>query len=376
MMKKKLKINMADPHFKKNDIDYIISKTKNMININLSLGKNVRSFEKKFAKYIGCKYAIATSSCTSALEIALQAVCKEGDEVIIPSQTFVATAMAVYLSKFKVQFVEISKEDFCINFNDLKKKITRKTKAIVLVHFAGTICADFDKIKKLCFNKKIFLIEDAAHSLGAKYNQIMSGSLGDAGCFSFYPTKIITTGEGGMITTNNINIAKFAKSMQLRGRDLSKNKEEYIYPGRNVRMQEFSAILGLCQLKKINIFLKKRRIIAKIYKKKFLLCKKIFLVSPRKINQSSFWKIPILIDSDYNRDEILSKLRNKGIMADTTYTPPVHLQPVIRKLFKIKKGILPKTENYLKHHICLPCHQNMTIKQAIYVAEEVLKNFI
>lgn len=376
MIKKKLKINMADPHFKKSDIDYIISKTKNMINVNLSLGKNVRTFEKKFAKYIGCKYAIATSSCTSALEIALQAVCKEGDEVIIPSQTFVATAMAVYLSKLRVQFVEISKEDFCINFNDLKKKITRKTKAIVLVHFAGTVSADFDKIKKLCSDKKIFLIEDAAHSLGAKHNQVMSGSLGDAGCFSFYPTKIITTGEGGMITTNNINIAKFAKSMQLRGRDLSKTKEEYIYPGRNIRMQEFSAILGLCQLKKINIFLKKRRSVAKIYKKKFTLCKNIFLVFPKKINQSSFWKIPILIDTDYNRDNILSKLRNKGIMADTTYTPPVHLQPVIKKLFKTKKGILPKTENYLRHHICLPCHQNMTTKQAIYVADEVLKNFI
>ena len=367
------KIYMADPKFTKNDIKHILSQTKGMLNIALSLGKNVRKFEKNFAKYIGCKYAIATTSCTAALEIALQSVCNEGEEVIIPAQTFIATAMAVKLSRLNIKFVEISEKDFCIDFNDLKKKVSNQTKAIILVNFAGTISNDFKKIRNFCLKKKIFLIEDAAHSIGAEYGKRKSGILADVGCFSFYPTKVITTGEGGMLTTNNKRIAEFAKSLQYRGRDLNSKTEIYINEGRNIRMQEFSAILGLLQLKKINSFLKKRRQIAKIYSKNISQNIDAKLVLPKNFRNSSFWKIPVLIDKKFNRNEILNKLKKKGIIADVTYNPPVHLQPIIKKICRTRKNHLPKTEKLLDHHICLPCHQNMSFKDAEYVSKTFLK---
>lgn len=366
------KFEMADPSFNKKDIKFITKHTKEMLNIALSMGKNVRKFEKNFAKYIGCKYAIATSSCTAALEIAVQSVCKEGDEVIIPSQTFIATAMAVKLSKLNIKFVEISENDFCIDFNDLKKKVSTKTKAVILVNFAGTVSGDFDKIKKFCLKKKLFLIEDAAHSIGAEFNKKKSGVLADIGCFSFYPTKIITSGEGGMLTTNNKKIADFAKSLQYRGRDLNSPSEIYINKGRNIRMQEFSAILGLLQLTKINSFLKRRKQIAKIYKKNLSNNPHTKLVFPKNFSNSSFWKIPILIDIKFDRNKVLKKLRKKGIMADLTYNPPVHLQPIIKKLCGTKKNLLPKTERLLKQHICLPCHQNMNFKDVEYISKSFL----
>lgn len=233
----------------------------------------------------------------------------------------------------------------------------------------GNISNNFDKIKKLCKQKKIYIIEDAAHSLGAKYLDKYSGTLGDIGCFSFYPTKIITTGEGGMLTTNNKKIATFAKSLQLRGRDLEAQDEQYIYPGRNVRMPEISAILGLVQLDKLDFFLRKRREIASIYLESFKNNSKIRIALPKKLSQTSCWKIPIILNQDINRDTILKKLNRHGIMADKAYFPPVHQQPVIKKILKIKKNHLPKTEKISKFHICLPCHHNMSVADAKYVVQ-------
>lgn len=369
----KKKISMAEPTFSSSEIKLINFQIKKSINNSLSMGPNVKLFQDRFAKKIGAKYAIATNSCTSALEIALQSVCKLNDEVLIPGQTFIASAMAAHLSNLKIKFVEIDQNDFCIDFLDLKKKISKKTKAIILVNMGGNISNNLDKIKKLCNQKKIYIIEDAAHSLGAKYLNKNSGTLGDIGCFSFYPTKIITTGEGGMLTTNNKKIASFAKSLQLRGRDLKNKNEQYVYPGRNVRMPEISAILGLIQLNKLDSFLKKRRKIASVYLKGFKNNNKIKIALPKKLSQTSCWKIPIILNQNIKRDSILEKLNKLGIMADKAYFPPVHQQPIIKKILKIKKNHLPKTENLSKFHICLPCHQNMSVADAKYVVQTLNK---
>ncbi len=367
------KINIAEPHFTIKDKIKIKHELTNILDGSLSMGPNVKLFEKQFSKKINTKYAIAMNSCTSALEAALQFFNVKNKEVLVPSQSFIATAMAVTLSGGTPIFCEIKKETLNIDINDIKKKVSKKTKGLIIVHMAGTISSDIMQILDFCKKNKLFLIEDAAHTPGAIINGKQAGSIGDVGCFSFYPTKIITSGEGGMLTTSKKNIANFARSYQNRGRDIFNKNEVYVNPGRNVRMTEISALLGRIQLSKLDKNLKRRRDIAKIYINSFKRLKDVFLVTPKKLNQSSFWKFPIILGSKYDRDKIIKKLMKKGVQADAAYKPPLHLQPVIKKIYNIKKGHLPFSENILKRHLCLPCHQNMTTEDAKYVVNNFLE---
>ena len=366
-------INMADPYFSVDDREIIHQEIDNILNSSLSMGENVKKFENEFSSRMNVKHSIAMNSCTSTLEAALLSHGVRGKEVIIPSETFIATGMAVHLSGGIPVFAEISPHTFCLDIEDVKRRITPLTTAIIIVHMAGFITPDILLFRKLCDEKGLLLIEDAAHATGASFNGQFAGSFGHVGCFSFFPTKIITSGEGGMLTTNMDNIASYARSFQHRGKDLDAEQESYILPGRNVRMTEFSALIGRIQLSHLSEYLKQRRRIASIYIENLRDTFELHIVTPSNLESSSFWKVIIVLKNLNHRTYIVNHMKSHGIAVDLAYQPALHLQPIFRELYSIKEGHLPVTEDLLRRHVCLPCHQRMSDDDAYYVVKMLKK---
>ena len=369
------KINMAAPFFTQEDRDWIHREVDIILSGSLSMGPNVKDFESEFADRIGVKYAIAMNSCTSALEAALLAKGASGREVIIPAETFIATGMAVHLVGAKPVFAEISESTLCLDLEDVKTRVTSQTAGVILVHMAGLITPDVLALRQFCDENELFLIEDAAHAPGARFGGREAGTFGHIGCFSFFPSKVITSGEGGMLTTDDGQIANYARSFQNRGRDMEAVEEQFVIPGRNVRMSEISALLGRVQLSHLDEFLTKRRQLAKIYISELSKLNELRLIVPDLLENSSFWKFPLLLNPMLNRELITKEMADAGVVVDSAYQPALHLQPVFRNLYSTSNGLLPRTEEILRHHLCLPCHQGMTENDVIYVAK-VLKKII
>lgn len=363
------KISMADPHFGKEDREWIHRELDLILDGTLSMGLNVRAFEQEFAALVGVRHAVAMNSCTAALEAALLAAGISGREVIVPAETFIATGMAVHMSGGTPVFAEISEATLCLDLEDTKRRVTSRTAAIIIVHMAGLITPDIHNLRNFCDDKGLMLIEDAAHSPGARCGSNEAGSLGHVGCFSFFPTKVITAGEGGMLTTDDDEIAAFARSYQHRGRDMSSAEEIYIQPGRNVRMTELAALLGRVQLSHLNEFIQKRRTLAAIYQRELEEVNEIRLVLPLEMESSSFWKVPMLLDSSLDRRPITKYMAERGISVDWAYQPALHLQPVFRALYNTTEGMLPRTEDLLSRHLCLPCHPRMQVEDVVRVVD-------
>lgn len=369
------KINMADPHFSAEDREWIHREIDTILDGALSMGPNVRAFEREFAARIGVRYAIAMNSCTSALEAALLAKGATGREVIVPAETFIATGMAVHLVGGTPVFAEISESTLCLDLDDVKRRVTPQTAGVILVHMAGLITPDILAFRQFCDEQGLFLIEDAAHSPGARFSGREAGTFGHVGCFSFFPTKVITSGEGGMLTTDDDQVANYARSFQNRGRDMRSAKEQYVIPGRNVRMTEMSALLGRVQLSHLDEFLNKRRQLAAVYARELSGQSELLMIVPEILENSSFWKVPLLLNPALDRELITQEMADVGVVVDWAYQPALHLQPVFRSLYGTVDGLLPITESILGRHLCLPCHQRMTEDDAIYVAK-MLKNAI
>ena len=366
-MNKKI-YHVAQPYFSNSDINWIQKKVFDILTGKLSTGPLTALFEKKFAKFIGTKYAVFLNSCTSALEIAVKSLkLTKNDEVIVPAQTFIATGIAVTLQGAKVVFAEINPDTFCINLAEIKKRITKNTKAIMLVYFAGYIPEDIIQIKNFCKKNKIIIIEDCAHAIGSRIKNKKVGSIGIAGCFSFFSTKTITTAEGGMLTTNDKKLYDYAISLRERGRDWTKPVEIYKEAWRNCRVPEFNALLGLKQFSNINKIINHRGQIALIYDNYISKSLHISTLPKYKGIKLSLWKhITIINNNKINRNKLAKNLFNKyGIVINWAYTPPIHLQPVYKKLYNIKSNSLPITENIMKKHFHLPLHMKIRKKDAI-----------
>ena len=367
------KYNTAFPYFPKDDIEEILKDTREMLNGNkmLTMGENVQKFEKDFSAYCQSNYAVATNSCTSALEIALSSLnLTSEDEVIVPVQTFVATGSCVLKSGAKIVFCDVD-DDFLLDFEFMKRLINKNTKAVIIVHFAGMISKDIIKIRDYLKEKNIILIEDDAHAHGATFGDLKAGNIGDIGCFSFYSTKIMTTGEGGMITTNNQEIYEKCASLRNRGMDINYKGELFINLGSNHRVTEFQALLGVYQLKRLDEFLEHRNKIAKIYKDELsdLIDKGIVrLQVPAQNSRHSYWRFIVFLNN-YDRDEIIKKLNALNIKADAPYFPLLHNQPLFKD---IKKEKMINAEKLSKAHISLPIHMLISENDAKFI----IKTFI
>lgn len=232
-----------------------------------SQGKYVSQLENSIARYLGVKDAIAVSSGTAALHLALIALrIGPGDEVIVPAYTFPATANVVELVGAKPVFVDVDLRTYNIDYNQIVRKLTKRTKAIIPVHLFGNPC-DMDSIRKLARSRKIKIIEDSAGAFGSEYKKKKCGTIGDLGCFSFHPRKIITTGEGGMVVTNNKRIADKILLLRNHGMRHSASGNDFVVSGFNYRMNELEAVLGIVQMQEIKKIIKEREQLVQLYKK-------------------------------------------------------------------------------------------------------------
>jgi perosamine synthetase len=370
-----MKYKMAAPYFPEDEISWILEEYKGILQgkAMLSMGKRVKEFEKNFSKYIGSKYSIGTNSCTAALEIALRCCdIRLGDEVIIPAETFIATGSAVVMEGGVPIFCDISPDTFCISLDTLKERITKKTKAVIMVHMGGMISPDALEIKILCNENNIILIEDAAHAIGASINGISAGNIGDFGCFSFYSTKIMTTAEGGMLVCSDDEFYQKANSFRNRGRDMQGISEVYSRLGSNNRMTEFTALLGISQLKVVDSFLKNRGVIASTYNKKIKqsnISDAVKFVNVPENIRHSYWRYLIRLDASIDREIIKKELADNDIESDWAYYPALHLQPYFIENHDTYKGLCPIAEYSLDCNMCLPINSTMKKEDALFIIE-------
>ncbi len=344
----------------------------------LSIGPKIKEFEQKIAYFVGTKYAVAVNSGTSGLHLCVRSLdIKDGDEVITTPFSFIASANCILFERAKPVFVDIDENTLCIDVNKIEEKITKKTKAILPVHIFGHPC-QMDKIMEIARKYNLKVIEDACESIGAGYKEKKVGSFGNCGVFAFYPNKQITTAEGGMIVTDNEEIAKLCQSMRNQGRDEGDAWLSHSRLGYNYRMSELSAALGVTQMERVEELLEKRKRVAEFYNEKLSKIEgiKIPYVSPEV--KISWFVYVIRLDekrfSREDRDEIIQQLKQKGINC-RDYFPPIHLEPFYVKMFGYKKGDFPVTERISDTTIALPFYNNLTERQTDYICEN-LKSII
>lgn len=339
----------------------------------IAQGPKVAEFEEKFAKYIGTKYAVAVSSGTTALHLALLALgIGPGDEVITTPFTFIASANSILYVGAKPIFVDICEDDLNIDPAKIEAKVTKKTKAILPVHLYGQ-AASMDEIMKIAKKHKFFVIEDACQSHGAIYKGKKAGSIGDCGCFSFYPTKNMTTGEGGIVTTNNKKIYEKIKILREHG---SKKKYYHEALGYNFRMTDIEAAIGIEQLKKLNKFNKRRQENAKILTEGLKNIKGIITPKVKENYTHTFHQYTVRITKEFkkSRDETAQILNKKGIGTGIHYPLPIHKQFLYKKLgYKDK---FPIAEKLSQEVLSLPVHPGLSSKDLKKIINTFRKNLI
>jgi dTDP-4-amino-4,6-dideoxygalactose transaminase len=363
----------AKPYFPESDIKEIqLSVEKILKSGMLTLHTFTKDFESRFGEICGVKNSIAVNSGTSALEIALRSMhLKQGDKVLVPTNTFTATAAAVIFAGAKPKLTDIDPKSLCIDAKNVEKNIDSKTRGVIIVHVGGLVCPEVEEIKELCQDRKLFLIEDAADSHGSSINGKPAGSLGDAGCFSFDPTKVITSCEGGMITTNDDQIDRTARILRDQGKE-DFNSNIIVELGYNWRLPEISAAVGLVQLERLPEILEIRRNIARLFDREL---KKIDGLEPLHVPKniiSNYYKYTVFLDKGIDREKLKNELREKGVRCSgEVYWPPLHLQPIFKKLLRVREGDYPLAEEACRRMICLPLHASMAMEDAQYVMENV-----
>ncbi len=370
-----VKIPATKPYFSEEDIAFITEKFREILQGKsfLSNGQYVAQFEKEFAAFIGTKFAVACNSGTSALELICRALDISGKEVILPSNTFMATANAILNAGGIPVFADCA-DNMCLDENDVIKKITQNTIAIMQVHIGGIVSESTLKLKKICDDRKLYFIEDAAQAHGSSLKNIKAGAFGVAAGFSFFSTKVMTTGEGGMVTTNDEMLVEKMKAMREFGKvkqDIYINYHKYM--GYNWRMPEVAALLGLRQLASLGNFIKRRNEIAKIYDQELKEVSSIKIIKPEADSIHNYFKY-IIILKDHDRRTVHKELEARGIQpSGYVYELPLHKQPVFPLANDLK---LPTTEYVSAHHFCLPIFYGMADEDVKFVAQslrEILK---
>ncbi|MSU54452.1 MAG: DegT/DnrJ/EryC1/StrS family aminotransferase [Candidatus Staskawiczbacteria bacterium] len=340
----------------------------------LALGPKLQEFEKLIADFFGVKYAIAVNSGTSGLHLIVRALgITKGDEVITTPFSFVASANCILYEGAKPVFVDIDPQTLNIDVARIEKKITKKTNAILAVDVFGNP-ADWDELKRIAKKHKLFLIEDAAEALGSQYRGKQCGSFADAAVFAFYPNKQITTGEGGMVITDNKKIADLCRSMANQGRRVKNGKWlEHVRLGYNYRLDEMSAAMGVAQMKRLPEILAKRKKVADLYNEKLRHVKGIQIPHvSRESNLAWFVYVVVLSEnlSGKKRDLIIKKMVERGI-ACSNYFQPIHLQPFYKNEFGYKAGDFPITENIGKRTLALPFFNDLTEEEIDVVVKNL-----
>jgi len=393
MRGKHVKIPILRIPFSPEDKEFITSTISDVLSSGmLTMGQYTKEFEDLFKKFVGSKYAVATNSCTSALEIIVRALKIEGKSIIVPTNTFLATALAPMHSGNKVIFADSDPRTFCLDPDDLKKRVTNDTAAVVLVHIGGIITPAYYEIKEFCEERNIYLIEDCAHAHGSSIDGKKAGALGVAGAFSFFPTKPLVTGEGGIITSNDEVLFKNASMIRNQGKnpELGNRISEF---GHNYRISEITAVLGVQQLKKVDKIIAERRKIAKWYDELFVDVENVAPLAIPSNVFSTYYKYIAYLPEKYDRNEVKRRIKEKyGVsLTGEVYTDLCHAEPIWQKYTycgklrgtsveckkwprcgcdKPQDGF-PGATYLSKHHICLPLYLGLTREEVKYVVDSL-----
>jgi len=378
-MKKKLKSSRNK--FFPVSIPYLSK--KNILAVNKTLksgwissnGPEIEKFENEFSKLVGRKYSTTVSSGTAALEIAIKALgIKENDEVLIPNFTIISNALAILRQQAKPVLIDCNLENWNIKIDDIEKKITKKTKAIIVTHIYS-FPNDMDKIIKICKKNKILIIEDSAEILGLKYKDKKCGSFGDISTFSFYANKQLTTGEGGMISTNNLKLYKKCKTL----RNLcfgSKQRFNHEDIGWNYRITNIQAALGINQLKRLDTVAKKKMYIGNYYYKRLSQNKNIYMTPPKiSYSKNIYWVVGIVIkNKKILASSIIKKLSTYGIGARPFFWP-MHEQKIFKKMKIFNKIKYPNSSYLGRYGFYIPSYPKITNADMNYVISKIKKLF-
>jgi len=348
----------------------------------LTTGEVTQSFERKFADFVGARYAIAVSSCTAALHLVNRALdIQPGDEVICPSLTFVAGASSIaHLGGVPV-FADVEDaSNLCISVSDIERKITPRTRAIQVMHYAGYPC-QMSQICRVAKAHDLYVVEDCAHSPGATLDGQSCGTFGDAGCFSFYSNKNMTTGEGGMITTNSRELEKRLRLLRSHGMTkatLDRHRGhafdyDVVELGFNYRIDEMRSAMGLVQLSKLPENNARRREIDKWYKERLLAVPEIDVPFVDTTGESAHHIFPVLLPDGTHRQAIMQAMRQHGIQTSVHY-PPVHLLHVYRDHPAAGGAQVPVTESVRDRLVSLPLYPGMTQNDVQYVCDALTRS--
>ena len=377
---KKSKVPFFVPNISADDRKAVIDALKSPL---LTDGPKLREFESTFAKFTGAKYAIGVSNATSALQLTLKSLgIKKGDEVIVPDITFVATVNAVLLCNATPVLVDVQKEDLNISIESVKNSITKKTKLILPVHMAGKVCK-INEIIKIAKHNDLLVLEDCAHAIGTRTEGKHVGMFGNAGCFSFYPTKNITTIEGGMIITNSKKIAKYVTSARNHGLSRSLMNRfshgkpwdyDVVEPGYNYRLDEVRSALGLSQLKRLKELNLLRRKACEYYKKKLESVKGVITPQISQKDDNVYHLYITRITKEYNlsRDKLFTIFAKEGITTSLHYKP-LHKFTAYKKTAKIYDELKNSNELY-DEIISLPLYPKISRGQQDLVIECIKNN--
>ncbi len=360
----KWKIPLFKSYWEEDDIEAVAAVIRR--GTYWATGPEIEQFEKEIAEYIGRDYCVSFNSGTSALHAMLLAYGITSREVIVPTFTFIATANTVLLAGGRPVFAESEPHSFGLDANDVKNKITKKTKAIMPMSFGGLVCKDMKALQDLCEDHHLLLLEDSAQSLGSSLENQLLGTFGEAAMFSFCQNKVITTGEGGVIVTDSQKIAEKLKLIRSHGRVettlqdyFSTTKDmDYIQLGYNYRMPSMIAALGCSQLQKIEKTIAMRQQNAYYYTKNLSGLPKVMPPSPHTNQRHVYQMYTIKFDDTRSRNAVQNSLTKHGIMSKV-YFEPIHLKTYYRKTFGYKSGDLPQTEDLSKHVLTLPMYPNL-----------------
>lgn len=366
-----MKIPPQKPHFSADSVEFVLENFRAILEGKsfLSMFRHCETFEKEFAQIQGAKYAITCSSGTSAIELALRAMGVSGGEVIVPSNTMAASAFAVLASGNTPVFADAG-DDLCVDPDDVERCITPKTKAIMTVHIGGRVSPGTAALVDLCDRKGLPLMEDAAHAHGSKLDGKGAGTFGQAGSFSFFSTKVMTTGEGGMVVTNDEGVREQAAMIRDYAKKDGRNYHE-VY-GNNWRMSEVQALMGVAQCRELPAFIARRQEIAKLYDEAFGDFEHLQVVDAPSSCFQNFYKYIALLPDGVDRGAVSKKLKEDHTVSlgGPVYEVPLHEQPVFKPYVNRE---LPRAADVCRRHICPPMFFTMTDEEARYTADCVKK---
>lgn len=368
----KERIPMSSPDIDEEDIAAVTAVLRSG---RLALGPWMEEFERRMREYIGVKHAVAVSSGTAGLHLLVRALgIGPGDEVLVPSFTFAASVNAILYEGAKPVFVDIEPETYTLDPEDLRWKITSRSRAIMVVDTFGHP-AEWEEILALADQFGLSVIDDACEALGAMYRGQKVGRFGSGAVFAFYPNKQITTGEGGMVVTDDSDLAEVLRSLRNQGRGKMSSWLWHERLGYNYRLDEMSAALGASQLGKIETFLEKRARVAAMYTERLKPFSWVKTPRIKPYARMSFFVYVVELAEGLNRDAVIRGLESRGIPA-RGYFAPVHRMPYIEERLKVQVGELPVTERVAERTLALPFHNNLAegeVEEVVEALREVVE---